>query len=155
MNEVIAHRSVSQLAKRYFESKGLPARDVLSFYFCDNKKDADECAKLVLMGEKRATASSLWPYEENNEKIPQVNDISVVTAWDGIAQCIIEVVKVEIVPFNKITAKFAYEEGEGDKSLEFWKKVHWDYYYRELANSPYSPTTDMPIVCEYFRVVYQ
>ena len=31
----------------------------LSFYFCDNKKDADECAELVVEGIKQATATSL------------------------------------------------------------------------------------------------
>lgn len=35
---------------------------LLSFYFCDNKKDADECAVLVVKGEKKATATSLWWY---------------------------------------------------------------------------------------------
>lgn len=66
----------------------------------------------------------------------------------------IEVEKVEIVAFNKITPEFAATEGEGDKSLEYWKKVHWDYYHRELADTKYKPTEDMPIVCEYFKVVF-
>ena len=67
----------------------------ISFYFCDNKKDADECAELVVKGIKRATATSLCWFEKNNE-----------------------ITQIEKVPYNKITAEFAQIEGEGDKSLE-------------------------------------
>ena len=36
-----------------------------SYYFCDNKKDADECAQLVVDGVKRATSTSMWWFETN------------------------------------------------------------------------------------------
>ena len=36
----------------------------LSFYFCYNKKDADQCAELVVKGIKQATATSLWWYKK-------------------------------------------------------------------------------------------
>ena len=149
------HTSVSELAERYFESKGESPREIISFYFCDNEKDANECAELVLQREKRATATSLWWYEENEEELPKVNDNYVVTNWQGVALCVIEIKRVEIVPFNEITREFAEIEGEGDKSLEYWKKVHWDYYHRELKGSKFEPQENMPIVCEYFRVVFQ
>ena len=146
--------SVLELTEEYFHSKQLPYRELISFYFCDNEKDANECAELTLKGTKRATASSLWGYKESNEVLPKESDLSVVTNWSGIAQCIIQVKKVEIVPFNEITPQFAEEEGEGGKSLEYWKKVHWSFYQRELKDSLYSPTQDMPVVCEYFKKVF-
>jgi len=148
------HPSVNKLAKRYFDTQGLPARKLESFYFCDNEKDANECANLVMQGEKRATASSLWWFEINNETLPKKHDTYIVTNWQGVALCVVEVEKVELVPFNEITPEFAFTEGEGDKSLEYWKKVHWSYYHRELAGSKHKPSEDMIIVCEYFRVVF-
>ena len=149
------HSSVPELSERYFKSKGEPPKKIISFYFCDNEKDANECADLVLKRQKRATASSLWWYEENEEKLPEVGDNFIVTNWQGVALCVIEVERVEIVPFNEITSEFAEIEGEGDKSLEYWKKVHWDYYHRELKGSKFEPQENMLIVCEYFRVVFQ
>ena len=110
--------------------------------------------RLVMRGEKRATASSLWWYKTNTEELPKPGDIFIVTNWEGIAQCVIGIEHVEIVPFNKITAVFAEREGEGDKSLEYWKKVHWDFYHRELKGSGRSPTLDMPIVCESFNKIF-
>ncbi|MCH2189411.1 MAG: ASCH domain-containing protein [Gammaproteobacteria bacterium] len=146
--------SPKELASAYFRSIGAPARAIPAYYFCDNQKDADECADLVLSGDKRATASSLWFYEAENEPLPKAGDLSIVTNWQGTPLCVIQVEKVEIVPFNKVTAEFALCEGEGDKSLEYWRRVHWDYYHRELAATSKSPTDDMPIVCEYFKVIF-
>ena len=150
-----SHPSVKILSRQFFQSLNKPATNLESFYFCDNEKDANECAELVLQGNKRATASSMWWYELSNEELPKPGDQSIVTDWQGKALCVIEIVKVEITPFNQITSEFAETEGEGDKSLAYWKKVHWDFYHRELADSKYSPTEDMQIVCEYFKVIFR
>jgi len=103
-----------------------------SFYFCDNKEDADVCAELVNKGIKQATAPSLWWFEKNNEPLPKIGDQYIVTDWEGIAKAIIETTKVEQVPYNKVTPEFARIEGEGDKSIKFWKEVHEAYYKREM-----------------------
>lgn len=126
----------------------------LSFYFCDNKKDADECADLVIQGVKQATATSLWWFEKNNEALPKVGDQYVVTDWDGQAKAVIETTKVEQVPYNQVTAEFAATEGEGDKSLAYWKKVHKAYYSREMEPAGDAFSEDMIIVCEYFKVIH-
>ena len=61
---------------------------------------------------------------------------------------------VEVVPFDRVTHAHAAAEGEGDGSLEEWRRTHWEYYQRELAGTEFEPRDDMPIVCEYFTVVY-
>lgn len=124
-----------------------------SFYFCDNKKDADECLKLVLEGIKRATATSLWWYEHHEQPIPQKGELYIITTWEGIAKCIVEVTSVEIVAFKEVTAAFARTEGEGDKSLSFWREVHQAYYERELKQHNATFSEEMMIVCECFRLV--
>jgi len=96
----------------------------------------------------------LWSYQLDNLELPKEGENYIVTNWDGVALCVIEVEKIKIVLFNEITSEFAELEGEGDKSLEYWKKVHWDYFQRELASSEFEPRQDMPVVCEYFQVVY-
>tara|TARA_B110000263_G_C15150464_1_gene437612 strand:+ start:123 stop:596 length:474 start_codon:yes stop_codon:yes gene_type:complete len=126
----------------------------LSFYFCDNKKDADQCAELVVKGIKQATATSLWWYEKNNAPLPRVGDKYIVTDWDGNARAIIENIKVEQVPYNKITPEFAEIEGEGDKSLDYWKRVHEAYYKREMKIHFEKFDENIIIVCEYFKKIY-
>jgi len=126
----------------------------LSFYFCDNKEDADECAELVVKSIKQATAPSLWSFENNNEPLPKIGNQFIVTDWDGNAKAIIEVTKIKKTPYNKISPEFAKSEGEGDKSLSYWKRVHKAYYSREVE--PFNKTFDenMIIVCVYFKTVF-
>nr|WP_313884869.1 ASCH domain-containing protein [uncultured Allomuricauda sp.] len=45
-------------------------------------------------------------------------------------------------------------EGEGDKSLAYWKKVHWAYYTRELATFHRQPRESMIVVFEQFEKLY-
>lgn len=151
------HKSVERLWSAFLKEnpnnriKNTP----LSFYFCDNEKDADECAELVVKGIKQATATSLWWFEKNNETLPKVGDQYVVTNWNGYAKAVIETIKIEQIPYNQITSEFAAVEGEGDKSLEYWKRVHEAYYKREME--PYGDKFDenMIIVCEYFKTIYK
>jgi len=124
------------------------------YYFCDNKKDANECAELVVKGIKQATAGSLWSYEQENEPLPKIGQLYIITDWNKQAKAIIELIKIEQIAFKNITDKFAATEGEGDKSLAYWRKVHWDFFSREMQAKGAQPTEDMIIVCEYFKTIY-
>jgi len=148
------HPSVTKICADFFGARRSEPRDLNHWYFSDNEKDANELAQLVLAGEKRATSPSLWWFEANGESIPAEGDLEVVTNWDGEAQCIVETTKVEIVPFNEISEEYAQTEGEGDKSLDYWRHVHWAYYQRELRDTDFDRVEDMPIVCMRFRVVF-
>ncbi|GAA3581119.1 ASCH domain-containing protein [Snuella lapsa] len=124
-------------------------------YFCDNQQDADTCAQLTVEGIKQATSTSLWWFETHKEPLPQIGDLYIITNWNGQAKAIIQTTKVEQVPFKDIALEYAYIEGEGDKSLDYWKKVHWDYYSRVMKAKGTKPTEDMIIVCEYFKTVWK
>lgn len=60
-----------------------------------------------------------------------------------------------ICSFNEVDAQFAYEEGENDRSLESWRKEHWQYFSRVLPKIGKKPTPEMLLVCERFRIVYK
>ena len=123
------------------------------FHFCDNEQDANLCAALVMQNIKQATAPSMWWYEHHNEPMPKVGDLFIVTDWHGVAKAIIEITKMEQVRFTDVTEAFAQAEGEGDKSLAFWRKVHQDYYSREMKKAGAYFKEDMLISCEYFRTL--
>jgi uncharacterized protein YhfF len=133
---------------------GLDAERISAWHFCDTRTDADLCAALVLQGRKRATAPSAWWFESRGEPLPRPGEHHVVTDWDGVAQCVIRTTRVEVVPFRDVSAEHAAAEGEGDGSLDDWRRTHRAYYHRELAGTGYAPSDDMPIVCERFAVVY-
>lgn len=124
-------------------------------YFGDNEKDADTCADLVCKEIKRAASPSLKGIQLRNEKLPKIGDFYVVTDWKGTAKCIIRTTSVKLVPYFAIREEHARIEGEGDKSLAHWKKVHWDYYTREFAKFGTQPTESMIIVFETFEMLYK
>ena len=125
-----------------------------SFYFCDNEKDANGCADLVVKSIKRATSTSLRYFEKHKEKLPKVEDLYIITDWSGNPQALVKVKKVEVLQFQEITTEHAYIEGEGDKSLDYWRKVHWEYYTREMKQWNEQPTEQMLIVYEQFDRIW-
>jgi len=149
------HPSVTAMWREYCALRE-PSTDALpsSWHFCDNEQDANECARLVREGRKRATSPSLWYFESRDEPLPRAGDLHVVTNWAGEAQCVIRTTHVVIVPFDQVSEEHARAEGEGDGTLAWWRDVHWSYYHRELDGSGFEPRRDMPIVCEYFERVY-
>lgn len=125
-----------------------------AFHFDDNERTANALAALVLAGQKRATAGLLWANEFTGKPLPKIGDLSVVTDWQGTPQCVIQSTHVEIVPFGSVTDSFAATEGEGDRTLRYWRDAHWRYFSRECQRIGKEPSLQMPVVCEQFRVVY-
>lgn len=123
-------------------------------HFCDNQQDADLCADLVKKGIKKATTDSLLGLQYRNEPLPKIGDFKVVTNWKGEAQCIIKLTSVKLKPYFSIDAAYAQLEGEGDKSLDYWKKVHWDYYTRELEPFGRVPRESMILICQEFERIF-
>lgn len=132
-----------------------PRKEIpVSYYFCDNEIDANECADLVSKGIKKATATSLWWFEKNKEPLPKIGDQAIITDWYGRPKAIIETIKIDPTPYNEITPEFAETEGEGDKSLDYWKKVHKAYYKREMKPHGDKFEGNMIIICEYFKTIF-
>jgi uncharacterized protein YhfF len=131
------------------------SRFLEAFYFDDNQPSADELARLVVAGRKRATAALLWSHEAESKRIPEPGDLSIVTDFSGREFCVIETRQVDIIPFSEVTAEFAATEGEGDGSLEYWRRAHEAFFGRECMRIGRSPEPDMPVVCERFDVVFK
>ena len=116
--------------------------------------DADKLAKLVLEGEKKGTSSAYDLYLLENEPLPKEGEYSIILDSKDNAVCIIRTVKVEIIPFNEITPLHAFYEGEGDKSLSYWRKVHEKFFKEEFKNNKLLFNENIKIVYEEFEVVY-
>ncbi|WP_430907262.1 ASCH domain-containing protein [Maribacter sp. 2-571] len=123
-------------------------------HFCNNEMDANECAALVKKGIKRATSPSLLGLQYRKEPLPKIGDFMVVTDWEGTAQCIVRTTKVSLRPFFSIDEAYARQEGEGDQSLAYWKRTHWEYYNKELEPFGRVPRESMIIVCQEFEKVF-
>lgn len=123
--------------------------------FCGGGPFADELANLVLQGIKTATASSKIAYDYEHEPIPKEGCYSVILFDNDEAACIIQTVKVSIVPFNQVSEQHAYKEGEDDRSLEKWREVHRRAFTSDYmaAGLPFDEQGDC--VLEEFVVVFR
>lgn len=123
-------------------------------YFCADEYNADLCAQLILRGEKRASCSMEYWYSHKGERMPEVGHLQVVTDWQGKPICIIEIISVSTCKYSDVTAEFAALEGEGDKSLAWWREAHWKFFSLECQELGIMPTQEMLLVLEQFKVVY-
>ena len=124
-----------------------------SFHFELTKRWANELLRLVLIGQKQATSSSLLAYQIGGDRIPQVGDLSIVTDWEVIPKCVIETTNVMIIPFKEITFDICKLEGEDD-NLESWREGHINFFSREGKELGYTFTEDMPVIFENFKMVF-
>ena len=115
----------------------------------------DKLADLVLQGIKTATCSAYDLYVINNEPLPQTGDYSIIVNSNEEAVSIIKTVKVYVTEFNKVSEEHAFKEGEGDRSLDYWRRVHESFLTNELASVNKLFDENTKVVCEEFEVVYR
>jgi uncharacterized protein YhfF len=113
------------------------------FAFGDNPALADKLAALVLAGPKRATcwAASDGPMTEIGKRM-------VMLGGSGRPRAVLETVDLFQRRYNEVDAAFAYEEGEGDRSLQYWRDAHRRYFGGRGQFAE-----DMLLYCERFMVV--
>lgn len=116
--------------------------------------DADFLADLVLKGEKTATASAYDLYALEDEPLPQEGKFDVILDSQNQAVCIVEITKVSVQPFNQVSAQHAFKEGEGDKTLAYWRQVHEACFAEWLREAGLTFTPESKVVLEEFRKVY-
>ena len=114
----------------------------------------DKLASLVKEGIKTATCSAYDLYQIEDESLPKIGEFSIILNSREEAICIIRTTKVYVEAFNQVTAEHAFKEGEGDRSLEYWRRVHESFLKRELAAINRSFDEDIKVVCEEFELVY-
>lgn len=149
--------SVEAMWKAYVETlseSDRPKKSYTSWPFGADREMAEELAALVIRGEKTATSSLYLFYDIEKESLPEVGEFNIITDWDGKAKVVTKTIDVEVLSFQKVSADFAAKEGEGYKSLAYWRNVHIAFFTNELKALDKKFTEDMLVVCEVFRVVY-
>jgi uncharacterized protein YhfF/RimJ/RimL family protein N-acetyltransferase len=131
----------------------LPAGVTRVGAFGDSPALSEELLALVRVGRKRGGASLLWAHEAESEPIPSAGDTEIVVNHLNAPSLVTRITEVEVVPFNQVSAQFAAREGEGDGSLDYWRKAHWAFFSRECERLGREPSDTMPVVCSSFEVL--
>jgi uncharacterized protein YhfF len=115
---------------------------------------ADQLAHLVLDGIKTATSDLIWHMEWNQKPMWNVGDEHVLLDGNWRPVCVFRTTQLETKRFCDVDAAFAYDYGEGNRTLEWWREHVYAWYANQCREMGVEPTEEMPLLCERFEVVY-
>lgn len=127
-----------------------------AFGFGDSPALRDELAELVVSGPKRATVGWIAEEEALGELQPKVGDYWIVLDGAGRPRCTIRTVETFIAPLTAVDDRFAWDEGEGDRTRADWLDNHHRYFTRRAAalGIPFDEDAS-PLLYERFEVVHR
>ncbi len=117
--------------------------------FGTHEREADELLALVLTGTKTATSSARYEYDEDGEDLPTPGMLAIVMDGAEHPRALIRTTGVQVVRFDAVSAEHAWAEGEGDRSLEGWQRVHSKFF----AGPGGAVDPEMLVVLERFVVL--
>ncbi len=135
-------------------ARGIEHDDYDVVAFGDGADMADKLAELVVSGPKRATAGLFRYFTEGGEAMPRLGEHVVLIDGKGAPRCVWQTTDVAVKPLCKVDAQFAWDEGEGDRTLASWLEGHRRYFAMEAARDKFYFSDDLETVCERFRVVW-
>jgi uncharacterized protein YhfF len=114
---------------------------------------ADQLLALVLAGTKTAGASQLWDYEAAGDPLPEVGDLSIVLDGSEVPRALVRTSDVRVVPFDEVDEEHARLEGEGDLTLDYWRRAH-EWFWTTYPEHDRGFSMTMPVVLERFEVLF-
>ncbi len=140
--------------RSFREAAGLEHDKYEVVAFGDSPAMATELAALVVDGRKRATAGLLRDYEVEGKPLPKPGDYGLVVDGNGRPHCVVRTTEVRVGPLGSVDAAFAYDEGEGDRSLGTWLAEHRAFFERQAATGGFAMDDRVETVFERFVVVW-
>jgi uncharacterized protein YhfF len=122
--------------------------------FGDHPELTDELLGLVLAGTKTATASLVAEFVHEGQPLPRVGSHWIACDSAGRPGAVLRSTELRIGPFTSVDADFAYDEGEGDRTIESWQAGHRRYWTRVGAALGLEWNESHEIVFERFDVVW-
>ncbi len=95
--------------------------------------DDDKLFDLVLSNRKHGTCCLY----KNDKNMSKIGDIEIIYNSKN-EEIQIQITSVQKCHFCDIDENWAKIEGEGDLSLEYWKRIHFDFFCKE--KSDFQPT---------------
>jgi uncharacterized protein YhfF len=122
--------------------------------FGDSPDMATELADLVIAGINRATASLARDYGDDREPMPKPGDFVIMLDGGGRPRFIWRTTEVMIKPLSEVDEAFAWDEGEGDRTRDWWMAAHRRYFARQASREGFQFEDDIVTVFERFEVVW-
>lgn len=144
----------SLIARLALHGIELPSGPVRVDGYGDSAELSRALLELIQSGRKRAGTGLLWAYEFDAEPMARVGDVEIVVDHRNEPALVTRIVSSEVIAFDHVGAEYAAIEGEGDGSLAFWRKAHWNFFTRECRRIGREPVASMPVICNVFEVLH-
>jgi uncharacterized protein YhfF len=138
----------------YRKAAGLHHDDYDVVAFGDGADMASELAELTVAGIKRATAGLVRQFGPNGEPPPVVGGHVVLLDGAGRPRAIWRTTEVRIGPLNSVDERFARDEGEGERTREWWLSAHRRFFGRRAATQGFVMHDEIETVFERFEIVW-
>lgn len=115
---------------------------------------ADELAGLIRDGHKRAHATLERDFEVEGDELPRPGEHVVVLDGRGQPQAVVRTTHVERRHFNEIDDEFAFEAGEGERTLAWWLTAHRQDFAERAEREGFQVGERAVLILEYFELVW-
>ncbi len=138
----------------FSEQTGEPA-PTESFAFGGDLPDiVDQLAGYLRRGTKRATVGLVQDAEWYGEQPPVVGDVSFVHDRSGAPYAALRTTSLVQQAVGDVTPAFAWDEGEGDRTVESWRGGHERYWKQTLPAVGATFSWDLPAWFQHFSVIW-
>lgn len=132
-----------------------PVNPVVTASFAGNAGITDGLLTLYLNGQKTAGSSLLEDFQAAGDPVPRVGNYWIYLDGKGEPRCILLTEKVVMHKFKDVPEEIALAEGEGDRSLAYWKRVHAELYLPYLKDWGIRDLDEATVITEFFKIVFQ
>ena len=119
------------------------------------EKMQDELLKLILSGRKTATTSLTHWYGKDTHPLPQTGDFWIILDGHDHPSGIVQLTEITIKPVADVDTQFAWDEGEGDRTLDGWKKDHHAFWQQEAEREGFEFSDQMDAAFKRFKLVWK
>ncbi len=136
------------------EAGGLQHDDYDVVAFGDSAAMATELAELTVAGTKRATAGLARQFGPEKEAPPVLGGYVVLVDGNGRPRAIWRTTEIRFGPLNSVDQRFAWDEGEGDRTRDWWLSAHRRFFGRQAATQDFTMHDEIETMFERFEVVW-
>jgi uncharacterized protein YhfF len=154
----MAGRQRSALTEKFWrgfrDAAGLHHDDYDVAAFGDSAEMATELAELVVAGTKRATAGLVRQFGPDGEPAPILGGYVVMLDGQDQPRAIWRTIEVRTGPLNSVDERFAWDEGEGDRTRDWWLSAHRRFFTRYAIAQGFQMHDEIETMFERFEIVW-
>ncbi|MBI5595310.1 MAG: ASCH domain-containing protein [Elusimicrobia bacterium] len=131
-----------------------PKKPFVEASYAGNRHCTDHLIALYLEGKKTAGSSLVRDFISNGDPLPNAGNYWIVLDSAGRPRILARTVRTERHPFKDVPKSVALAEGEGDRSLRHWRRVHRKAYAPFLKRWGIADIDEAEVITEHFKLVH-